>query len=439
MLGMLLIMLGNGLQSTLLGVRGSLEQIDPSSMGFIMSGYFIGFLGGSKLAPKMIKDVGHVRVFAALGSLVSAAFLLFSVWVEPLFWFSLRVIVGFCFAGIYVVAESWLNDISTNETRGKTLGFYLVMQMAGIVLGQVLLNVADPAGAGLFILISVLVSVSFAPILLSKNSAPPFDSAKPMTFLELFKASPLGVVGIFFIGTTFSALFGMSSVYATEINLSFQQISGFIMMIYIGGLIMQFPIGWLSDNMDRRLLSIIICFVGAATALSVFVLPSVPYVVLLGIAFMIGGACNPLYSVLIAHTNDYLENDQMASASGSLIFVNGVGAMGGPIIVGYLMKSIGPNGYHLFIALTLLIIGCYGLYRMTQRATIDTDELSPHVTIFNRSTSVMAQVAAEYVVDEMEAEGEEGAEDVSSDMSENATADVINKDNRLESDAEIKK
>ena len=146
MLGVLLLMLGNGLQGTLLGVRGSLEHIDSSSMGFIMAGYFVGFLGGSKLTPILLQRVGHVRVFAALGSLVSAAFILYAAIIDPYALWVLRVLVGFCFSGIYVVAESWLNHSATNETRGQALSLYLMVQMAGMILGQLLLNVADPGG-----------------------------------------------------------------------------------------------------------------------------------------------------------------------------------------------------------------------------------------------------------------------------------------------------
>ena len=175
MLGMLLLMLGNGLQGTLLGVRGSIENIDPSTMGYVMSAYFVGFLGGSRVAPLLLQRVGHVRVFAALASLVSAAFILFAAVVDPIAWLLLRMVVGFCFSGIYVVAESWLNHATSNDTRGQALSLYLMVQMAGIVLGQLLLNVADPAGYNLFVLITVLVSLSFAPILLSTTTAPVHD------------------------------------------------------------------------------------------------------------------------------------------------------------------------------------------------------------------------------------------------------------------------
>ena len=398
LIGMLLIMMGNGLQGTLLGVRGSLEGIGPESMGYIMSGYFIGFLGGSKLTTVMLARVGHVRVFAALGSLASVAFILFPVIVEPWFWFLMRVVVGFSLAGLYVVSESWLNDISTNENRGQVLSIYIMMQMIGIVVGQVLMNADDPAGYHLFILVSVLVSLSFAPILLSVDSAPVFQSAKPMSFKELFIISPLGVVGIFLIGGVFAALFAMASVYATEKGFSVSMVAYFVMCIYIGGMIMQYPIGWLSDKIDRRLLIFAVCLASTVTCLAVYYYEH-PYLVWVA-AFVVGGTANPLYTLLVSYTNDYLDNSQMASASGSLIFINGVGAMSGPILVGYLMEKVGADGYFLFVAALMAAIGLYGLYRMTQRGT--ADETSPYLYMPNRTTQIAAEIATEIVIEEIE-------------------------------------
>ncbi|NVK32700.1 MAG: MFS transporter [Gammaproteobacteria bacterium] len=409
MLGVLLLQLGNGLQGTLLGVRGSLESIEPATMGYIMSGYFVGFLGGSKITPELIRRVGHVRVFAALGSLVSAVFILYALWVNAYYWFVLRVLVGLCFSGLYVVAESWLNDSADNETRGTLLSVYLIAQMIGIISGQMLLNIADPAGHVLFIVISVAVSVSFFPILLSVSPAPFFHAAKPLTIRELFHASPLGVVGTLLIGAIFSALFGMSAVYASEVGYSVAQVSYFIAAIYVGGLVLQYPIGWLSDRMDRRRLIILCSLIGALTALVPIMMP-VNLLGLLMIAFFVGGMANPLYSLLIAHTNDFLEREQMAAASGSLLFVNGVGAMGGPIIVGYIMNQAGAQGFFMFILGIFGAIVLYGIYRMTRRQT--NDETVPLMaTLPSRGSAVFAELATEVVIDEMEHAEEEQLRD----------------------------
>ncbi|MBX2824517.1 MAG: MFS transporter [Gammaproteobacteria bacterium] len=410
MLGMLLLMLGNGLQGTLLGVRGNLENIDTEWMGFIMSAYFIGFLGGSKLTPLLLRRVGHVRVFAALASLVSAAFILFAVYVEPVFWIVLRLIIGFCFSGIYVVAESWLNDSATNETRGQTLSLYLIVQMLGIVVGQLMLNIADPGGYGLFVLLSVMVSLAFAPILLSTGPAPLYSTSRPMSLRELATASPLACFGMFMLGGIFSALFGMAPVYATQVGMSIAQVSYFITAIYLGGLVFQYPIGWLSDRLDRRLLIVAVTALGALTASSAIWVGDV-YYSLVAVAFVLGGVSNPLYSLLIAYSNDYLETDQMPAASGGMLFINGVGAMGAPILVGYAMQRFGTHSFFVFLALWMSIICVYGIYRMTQRTTRIVGDAAPYVPLTTRVTQVATEVATEVAIEEQELQDAEEQRD----------------------------
>ena len=410
LLGMLLLMLGNGLQGTLLGIRGAIEGMSPQTMSLVMTGYFVGFLFGSHLAPNMIRRVGHVRVFAALGSLVSACLILYAAWANPYFWFLLRVIVGFCFSGIYVVAESWLNDSSTNETRGQTLSAYLIVQMMGIVLAQGVLNFADPSGYTLFIVISVVVSLSFAPILLSVSPAPQFQTSKRMTLIELWHISPLGVVGQFFLGAVFAALFGMASVYGTERGLSVKDISLFVAAIYFGGMILQYPIGWISDRMDRRFLIFIVCIIGMFFSFTANLSNNFNW--LLIVAFMIGGVSNPLYSLYIAYTNDYLEHEDMASASGGLIFLTGVGAIFGPIIVGWLLGTYGADSYFYFIGGLLTIMAGYALYRMTQTSSIAVEDTSAYAPVTPASTPIAIEFAQEYAIDMALEEEESASEEI---------------------------
>lgn len=402
--GMFLLMLGNGLQGTLLGVRGSIEGMSPQTMSWVMTGYFVGFLFGSQLTPNMIRRVGHVRVFAALGSLVSACLILYAAWTNPYFWFLLRIIVGFCFSGIYVVAESWLNDSSSNETRGQTLSAYLIVQMMGIVLAQAVLNFADPSGYMLFIIISVVVSLSFAPILLSVSPAPQFQTSKRMTLSQLWSISPLGVVGQFFLGAIFAALFGMASVYGTERGLTVKDISLFVAAIYFGGMILQYPIGWVSDRMDRRVLIFIVCSIGTFFSFAANLSDS--FIWLLIVAFIIGGVSNPLYSLYIAYTNDYLEHDDMASASGGLIFLTGIGAIFGPSIVGWLLDAYGAASYFWFIGSVMAIMGSYALYRMTQTSSTAVEDTSAYAPITPTSTPIAMELAQEYAI-EMALEEEE--------------------------------
>jgi len=399
LLGMFLLMLGNGMQGTVLGVRGGLEAFGSTTMGFVMAGYFAGFLGGAQMAPWLVRRVGHVRVFAALGSMISAAFIVFAAVVDPVAWTIMRFVVGFCYSGVYVVAESWLNDSATNETRGRALSAYLIMQMLGIIAAQSLINVADPGGYDLFVIMSVAVSIAFLPMLLTASPAPAFATTRRMSLGQLFRVSPLGCVGTFFLGAVFACQFGMAPVYGTEIGLTTAQISIFIGAIYVGGLVLQYPIGWASDRMDRRVLITIVTFTGVAGCLIGLAFGGA-FPALVASAFLIGGTSNPLYSLLIAHTNDFLEPEDMASASGGLIVLNGVGAAGTPILVGYLMQGLGSAVYLAFISAMMLVIAAYALYRMTVRPARSADETLPiapysMVTGTQITAEIVQEIAAE--------------------------------------------
>jgi len=407
--GMLLLMLGHGLQGTLLGVRGSIELIDSGTLGLIMSAYYVGFLLGSWNAPQMMQRVGHVRVFAALGSLVSAAFILYAAIVQPWAWFLLRIIVGFCIAGIYVVAESWLNHSATNETRGQTLSLYLIVQMSGLALGQVLLNAADPAGYTLFVLISVLVSVSFAPILLSTSPTPIHERTRGMPLRELISVSPFASVGMLLLGGVFATLYAMSAVYAVSHGFSVAQTSAFVTAIFLGGLTFQYPLGWISDRMDRRIL-VIACSVAGMLAATIALMVDSDPRALIACAFVLGGAANPLYGLLLAYANDYLEHDQMASASSGLLFINGAGSVTGPVVVGWAMTRYGDGAFFVALILLMASIAGWGLWRMTQRSH-DRAQQSPWVPVSPRTSAYATGLAAE-LADEAELEAlEEDSED----------------------------
>jgi len=411
-LGIGLLMIGNSLQGTLLGVRGKMEAFDPTTMGYVMSAYFIGFLGGSWMAPDLIRRVGYVRVFAALGSLISAAFIIYAVFVTPLAWAFMRLVVGFGFSGVYVVAESWLNNAATNENRGQTLSAYMMVQLSGIVIGQAVLSLADPGGYDLFILMSVVVSISFAPILLSASPAPVSDNTERMTLRELFEASPLGCTGSFLLGGVFSSMFGMSAVYGGEIGLSLDQIAVFVSLMYVTALFFQYPIGWISDRVDRRKVIVLIMTVATlACAAGSFL--SASLVAVYVAAAILGGMANPLYSLLLAHTNDYLPPSKMASASSGLVFINGVGASFGPIVVGYFMGWMGPDGFFIYNCILCALIASYAIYRMSQRAALMPDETGSLMALPTRG-AIIAEVAAEmYAAEVTENEDEDDFGDMS--------------------------
>jgi len=394
----MLLMLGNGLQGTLLGVRGEIEGFSTFEMSLVMSAYFVGFLGGSHAAPEMIRRVGHVRVFAALGSLISAVLILYPALANAEAWMVGRVIIGFCFSAVYVTAESWLNNSATNENRGQTLSLYMIVQMIGIVAAQGVLLLGDPSGYILFIIPSVLVSVAFAPILLSITPTPAFDTTKPMSLKKLYEVSPLGVVGMFLLGGVFSAQFGMAAVYGGKAGLSIAQISLFVSAFYVGALIMQYPLGYISDRMDRRFLILLTAALGGVASI-VAVIWGEDIIILLAAAFVIGGTSNPLYSLFLAYTNDFLEHEDMAAASGGMVFVSGLGAISGPIVTGWLMTTVGPVAFFGLIGALMIAIAVYAAFRMTQRASPSVDDTAGFQAIMPSSSPVFVEVAQEIAIE----------------------------------------
>ncbi len=301
--------------------------------------------------------------------------------------------IGFSFSGVYIATESWLNNASTNENRGQALSLYLIVQMIGIIAAQLLLNVGDPSGYILFVIPSVLVSLAFTPILLAVSEAPAFESTKPLSFRRLYVASPLGCVGMFLLGGVFSAQFGMAAVWGTEAGLSIADLTLFVSAIYVGGLVFQYPIGWLSDRMDRRFVVLGLSAFGAVV-LMVPVLFDVSFPVLIFIGALCGGVSNPLYSLLLAYVNDYLDKTDMAAASAGLMFINGLGAISGPVITAWLMDQIGPSGFFLFMGLLFGALAAYAAWRMTQRretpsVTAGYTPVSPTASVVSVETAAM--------------------------------------------------
>jgi MFS family permease len=393
LLGMFALMIGNGLQGTLLGLRGQIEAFTTLEISVVMSAYFVGFLFASRVAPWMIHRVGHVRVFSALGSLISAILILYPVLPDPWVWALARVAIGFCFCGVYITAESWLNDAVSNENRGKALSLYMIVMMGGIVTSQWIISRADVAGFAVFIIPSILVSLSFAPVLLSATQrTPEFRATKPLRLRRLVEASPLACVGMFLLGTVFAAQFGMSAVYGTRAGLTEGQITLMVSLTYLAALVAQFPIGWLSDRMDRRVLILALSAMGGGVALLAMLLPGPLWLILLAAA-AVGGTSNPLYALLIAYANDYLERGDMAAASGGLLFINGLGAIAGPIVTGFLLDATGPGAFWGLIAGTMLALAGYAWWRM--RAVPNkpmVGERTNYVPIPAQATPVAADV-----------------------------------------------
>jgi len=402
LLGIALIMLGSGLQSTLLGVRAGLEDFPTAMTGLIMSAYFAGFLAGSVAAPRLLQQVGHVRVFAALASLASTAVLVHAVVVEPWTWIAMRLMTGLCSAGLYVVAESWLNDRATNETRGQLLATYMVIVLGGVGGGQFLLNLADPSGFELFVGASILISLALIPILLTATPAPDFTSPATIGLRQLYRVSPLGVIGCFGIGIAQSGLWGMSAVYAESIGFSIAEITFYGGALFLGAIVFQFPLGRLSDRFDRRQVITGVAFVAFAASITAVFIGEFSIWHSLAVIFVIGGMCMPAYSLCVAHTNDFLQPAQMVAASASLYFVYGVGASFGPFATAGVMSLYGPPGFYLSLAAACGAVFLFALYRMTRRAAVPLEEQNPSVIVPAQASPVFTELAAEMLHEEAE-------------------------------------
>lgn len=375
LLGIGCMMLANGLQGTLLGVRAGIEGFSTFTTGIMMSGYFVGMFIGSMLAPTLVNRVGHIRVFSALASLASISILFHGVYIDVWVWWAMRVLTGISFAGFYVVTESWLNDRASNETRGQLLSVYMVIVTGSMGAGQFLLNLAKPETIDLFILISVIISFGLIPILLTVKPAPNFATSSKMSVIDLYRASPLALIGNGLTGMAQGTLIGLGAIYASQVLVDITAISWFMASIMIGSLVLQGPVGYISDRIGRR---------GVMAALSILAIlccliaPLVPkdslwfYVVVM----TLGGAAMPMYSVCIAYANDRLEPHQIIGASGSLVMVAGFGAMIGPILIAFFMDLLGPAAYFWGIALVFTTILVFTLIRIGARPGVALDEQS---------------------------------------------------------------
>lgn len=428
LLGVVLIMLGNGMHSTLIGLRGGIEGFSAAELAIVASGYFAGFLSGARVTPRMIKRVGHVRVFAALGSFMSAALIALPLLTEPWAWTILRVLVGFCMSGIYVTAESWLNDASTNETRGKVLSAYMIAQTLGIIGAQGLLTLGDASTSALFIGASILVSISFAPILLSVSTVPVTEAARPMPLLQLFKDAPLSTVGIFLLGCVYATQSGMGAVFGSLIGLSANEIALFVAIMFGGALIFQYPIGWISDRVDRRKVIFSAALIGAAACgLGWMASESNQYWMLMGSAFLAGGVTAPLYALFLAYANDFLSLEDMPAASGGLVLTFGIGAILGPLLAGWAMEQSGASTFWLVMGVTFVGIAVYAAYRMTRRAAIPADETESYLGVLPTASPVAVETAGVWVAEQAEAEAEAAAaEEEAAQQAEAESAETKN-------------
>ena len=386
-LGYAVLIIAHGLQGNLLGVRAVLENFNIIATGALMSGYFIGYFVGANSVPGLVSKVGHIRVFAAFASMASLSILFHAIVVNPYAWILGRFITGFSIIGIFIVVESWLNDRATNKTRGKVLSIYMIITFIGLGLGVLLLNFSDPKQYEPFILVSLLLSIALVPILLTKRKAPTFKKISSIKIKELYKISPLATFSMFCSGFIHPVIFTLGAVYGALMNFSILEISLYLFLITISGAVFQWPIGYLSDLFDRRLIIIITALLGALFAILCFFSVSIsPDFINLSSDWKIvfqhitnhrlffyifislyAGMSLPLFSLNLAYINDFLQKEKFVSAGAGMQLIFGLSAMFAPFACSFFMKQLGPNGLFIFLFIFQTAIGLFGIYRMTKR------------------------------------------------------------------------
>jgi len=375
-----IIIIAHGLQGNLLGVRTVIEEFSFIATGSMMSGYFIGYFVGANIVPNLVGKVGHIRVFAAFASMASLSILIHAIFVDPFIWALGRFLTGLSMIGIFIVVESWLNDRANNRTRGQVLSLYMFITFIGLSIGVLLLNFNSPERYEPFILVSVLLSVALIPILLTKRKPPKFKRIGSIKIKELYKISPLGTLSMFCTGFIHSTIFTLGAVYAATMNFTIFEISLFLFLITVSGALFQWPIGYYSDRTDRRLIiiacafiSVIFCFlavIASGTSLqNMYLATSIGMDKLMFFIFitLYAGFALPLFTLNLAYVNDFIAKEKFVAAGGGLQMIFGLGAMGGPILCSLFMNFYGSNGFFVFLGIFHLIIGLFGMYRITRR------------------------------------------------------------------------
>jgi MFS family permease len=375
LLGIAILNVGSGALMAIIGVRLSAQGTSSLVIGAITSAYFLGLLFGALFGTKVIDRVGHIRafvVYAAIGAL-SILLLVFADDSLPA-WLVLRMSAGYGMAGLTMIAESWLNHRATNATRGRVLSVYIIVMNGAFAVGPLMLNAGDPAGTGLIVVAGILFIAAMLPVALTRTGNPEIGEQTRFGLFRLFARSPLGVIGALTVGLVESAVFGMGAVYGNAIGLDTAQISIFLSVALGGVLILQFPLGALSDKYDREKLILAMAMTCGCAAALLALLEDPPFGLLLMLGFIVGGLASPLYPLCVAEANDWLEADELVPAGASLVLAYSLGATAGPLASSAAMSALGPGGLFVYTAVVLLGLACFATYQLYERRSRPTAE-----------------------------------------------------------------
>lgn len=390
LLGAAILVTGNSLLGIVLPVRMGLEHVPEFQSGLVMSAYYLGFVLGSAQIQTLIRRAGHIRAFAALAAILTAAAmvhaLVFDVWI----WAVLRVIAGGCMAGLFAIIESWLNVKSSNENRGQVLSIYVVTIYAASFGGQFLVNAGTVQGSVLFCVVGLAVVLSLVPVVLTKVAGPEIDKIKTMSLLALYCASPLGVVVTCGAGLLSGAFYALGAIYANALGLSVFHVSLFMGAPIFGGLALQYPIGRLSDRYDRRtvLIGVLVGTLIATLAVLLIAARQGPFIGTLAAVFVFGGCLAAVYPIAVSQIYDYIDRAEMVAASGGLLLIWSIGAVAGPLIASALMGQFGSEAFFIYLAVVSLALLAFTRYRMVRRIARPADEQTGFVPM--QTTSAIA-------------------------------------------------
>jgi MFS family permease len=377
--GTALLLVGNGVFSTFISLRMALEGFATGSIGMVVAAYSVGFLLGCRFAGRLIRRVGHIRAFAILAGVMCAITLLYPFMIGTVSWTLLRGLNGAAAAGMFMITESWLNHRTPAGERGRVLAAYTIASKLAFGGGQFLLGLADPKGQLLFMMSAIAYALSLIPVALTAESAPPIEDSRRMPLRQLYQASPLGVVGVLLAGLVGSAVSGLAPVFAQRLGLTTTEVGTFIAVLTMGGLVLMWPIGWLSDRFDRRIVLLVTVALMALSAIGLAVAWNWSMFALYALIALFGGLSGAIYPICVAHTNDFIDKSQVVSVSGSMLLLWSVGATIGPLLASPLMDAFGPSALFWLAAAFSVALASFVAYRRRMRVGRPVPEQSPFV------------------------------------------------------------
>jgi len=391
--GIGILLVGSGLFGTLLALRAGLEGFTDPVIGLVMSAYFVGFFVGTFFGPALIRRVGHIRAFAMFAAVAAATVILHVLVIHPGVWLVLRVITGACLVGLYTVIESWLNAQTPNARRGQVFAAYMAVTLLALALGQALITRADPAGFTLFGVASILMSLALLPVAFTSLAQPQPLTTPRLGLRFLYATSPAAVAGALASGLVIGAFWGMGPVFAHRIGLDNAGVAGFMAATILGGAALQWPIGRLSDRVDRRRVLVAVGAAAAVLALAAAAVAPDSIGWLLACMTLFGGLAFSVYPLSVAHLNDHLQPDAILEGSSGLLLLHGVGAAAGPAGVGLLVGSFGPRSLLVYYAATLLALTVFVALRMRRTPPIAVEEHAPFAPMVRTSPEALVMLA----------------------------------------------